>query len=159
MKIEQKPKKKGKESMKKSVTMQPYVHFNGRCEEAIKYYQTALGAEVLMQMRFKEAPQAPPPGRLPPGFENKIMHAHIHFADADLLMTDGPDGDPGKTDFHGISLCLTAESESEAKQLFNNLAKDGKVEMPFGNTFFSPGFGMVIDPFGIRWMVYTKPAE
>jgi PhnB protein len=151
---------KGKESMKKSTaTVQPYIHFNGRCEEAIKYYQDALGAEVLMQMRFKEAPEAPPPGRLPPGFENKIMHAHIRFGAADVLMTDGPDGDPGKTDFRGISLCLTAEAEAEAKQFFDKLAKDGKAQMPFGKTFFSPGFGMVTDRFGIRWMVFTKPAE
>ena len=145
--------------MKKSTaTVQPYIHFNGRCEEAIKYYQKALGAEVLMQMRFKESPEAPPPGRLPPGFENKIMHAHIHFGEADLLMTDGPDGDPGKTEFRGISVCLSVADEAEAKQFFDSLAKDGKAEMPFCKTFFSPGFGMVIDPFGIRWMVYTKPA-
>jgi len=150
---------KGKDSMKNStVTVQPYILLNGRCEEAIKYYQSAFGAEVLMQMRFKEAPESPPPGRLPPGFENKIMHAHIRFGAADVLMTDGPDGDPGKTEFRGISLCLTAESDSEAKQFFNNLAKNGKVEMLFSKTFFSPGFGMVSDPFGIRWMVYTKPA-
>ena len=147
--------------MKKSTaTVQPYIHFNGRCEEAIRYYQSALGAEVLMQMRFKDSPEPPPPGCLPPGFENKIMHAHIRFGDASVMMTDGPDGhDPSKTDFHGISLSLTVESDSEAKHYFDNLAKEGKVQMPFGKTFFSPGFGMVSDRFGIRWMVYTKPAE
>ena len=150
---------KGKESMKKSsATVQPYIHFNGRCEEAIKYYQKTLGAEVLMEMRFKESPQPMPPGSLPPGFENKIMHAHIAFGQAHLLMTDGPSGDPSKTEFQGISLSLTVESEAEAKQYFESLAKDGKVQMPFAKTFFSPGFGMVIDRFGIKWMVYARPA-
>lgn len=144
--------------MKKStVTVQPYLHFNGRCEEAIKHYQSALGAEVLMQMRFKESPEPPPPGCLPAGFENKIMHAEIRVGEASVMMTDGPDGhDPSKSGFHGISLTLSVATEAEAGRFFNNLAKDGKVMMPLAKTFFSPSFGMLTDRFGVKWMVYTK---
>jgi PhnB protein len=151
---------KSKSSMSKSTaTLQPYLHFNGRCEEAIKHYQAAIGAEVVMQMRFKEAPEQPPAGCLPPGFENKIMHAEVSIGEGRLLLTDGPDGhEPGKANFHGVSLTLSVNTASEATRYFNGLAKDGQIQMPIGKTFFSPMFGMVSDRFGVKWMVYTNPA-
>jgi PhnB protein len=144
---------------KSTATLHPYIHFNGRCEEAIKHYQNALGAELVMQMRFNESPEAPPPGCLPPGFENKIMHAQMRIGEALLMMTDGPDGqDPTKRDIQGISLSLAVAAEAEATRYFNGLAKQGKVLMPLAKTFFSPNFGIIADPFGVKWMIYTKPA-
>ena len=132
----------------------PYLFFNGRCEEALEFYRSALGAKVDMMMRNKEAPEPPPPGMLPPGSENKIMHATFHVGDATVMASDGRcDGKPA---FQGFSLSLTARNEGEAQRLFGALANGGQVQMPLAKTFFSPSFGMVADRFGVPWMVYVE---
>src|SRR6202521_5632819 len=76
--------------------VQPYLSFDGRCEEAIEFYRKALGAETTMLMRFKESPEPPPPGMVPPGSENKIMHASLRIGDTIVMASDGAcQGNPG----------------------------------------------------------------
>jgi PhnB protein len=131
--------------------LQPYLFFDGRCEEAIEFYKKALGAEVETLMRFKESPDKPPPGTVPPGSEDKVMHASLSVGDAVLMMSDGNCG--GDTKFNGFSLSLTVADEATARRMFDALAEGGRVEMPLGKTFWSPCFGMVADRFGVGWMV------
>ena len=131
--------------------IQPYLFFEGRAEEAIEFYKSALGAEVTMLMRNRESPDAPPPGMLPPGSGDKIMHASLTIGDATVGVSDGSVS--GKPSFQGISLSVTAPSEADADRMFNALAKGGKVSLPMGKTFFSPRFGMVADKFGVPWMI------
>ena len=131
--------------------IQPYLFFEGRCEEAIEFYRSALGAKVEMLMRYRDSPEPTPPGMLPPGSENKVMHATLSVGDAAFMASDGHcQGKPG---FQGFSLSLTAKDEAEAKRLFGALAEGGEVRMPLGKTFFSPCFGMLADRFGLGWMI------
>lgn len=131
--------------------IETYLFLNGRCEEAIEFYKRALGAEVLMLMRNKEAPEQPPPGMLPPGSENKVMHAALRIGAGKLMLSDGRCD--GKPVFNGFSLSLDAANEAEAERLFKALADGGTVQMPLAKTFWSPKFGMVADRFGVGWMV------
>lgn len=131
--------------------VQPYLFFNGRCEEAIEFYREAFGAEVTMLMRYKDSPEPPPPGMVPPGSESKVMHASFRVGDTEVMASDG--NCTGQTDFKGFSLSITAPDEAGAGQLFAALAKGGQVQMPLAKTFFSPCFGMVADRFGVGWMV------
>ena len=135
--------------------VQPYLFFDGRCEEAIEFYRTTLGAEVMMLKRFNESPEPQQPGMCPPGAENKVMHACFRIGDTELSASDGQCG--GQPTFKGFSLSLTAINEAEAGRLFAALADGGQVQMPLGKTFFSPRFGMVADRFGVSWMVYVAP--
>ena len=134
--------------------VQPYLFFDGRCEEAIEFYRQALGAEVEMLMRYKENPAPMPPGTHA-GFDNKVMHASLRIGDGSVMMSDDCTGHP---DFQGFSLSLQAASETEARQRFDALSVGGKVHMPLGKTFYSPCFGMVVDRFGVSWMIIV-PAE
>jgi PhnB protein len=137
--------------------VQPYLFFDGRCEEAIEFYKTAIGAEVLMMMRFKDSPEKPPPDRVAPNSDDRIMHASLRIGQTEVMASDGcADGQP---EFKGISLSLSAADEAEADRLFEALAEGGKVQMPIGRTFFSPRFGMVADRFGVSWMVVVPPAS
>jgi len=132
--------------------VQPYLFFDGRAEEAIEFYRKALGAEVEMILRWKDCPEKPKdPGMIPPGSENKIMHASIRIGEARVLASDGQC--QGKPSFQGFGLALNARDEAEADRFFNALADGGNVNMPLGKTFFSPKFGMVADRFGVSWMV------
>ncbi|MEO8807364.1 MAG: VOC family protein [Burkholderiaceae bacterium] len=131
--------------------IQPYLFFNGRCEEAIDFYRKALGAEVEMIMRFSENPDPVPPGMLPPGSENKVMHAALRIGGAVVMASDGMAS--GETNFKGFSLSIDAPDEAGVDRLFNALADGGAVTMPLGKTFWSPRFGMVTDRFGVGWMV------
>ena len=135
--------------------IEPYLFFNGRCEEAVEFYKKALGAEVLMLMRFKESPEPHPPGMLAPGSENKIMHVSLRIGDASVMASDGRC--TGQADFQGFSLSLTVANEAEAGRKFAALADGGQVQMPLGKTFWSPCFGMVTDRFGVGWMVSVAP--
>jgi PhnB protein len=135
--------------------VQPYLFFDGRCEEALDFYKRALGAEVLMLMRFNEAPDPPPPDMVAPGSENKVMHACMRIGETEVMASDGRS--MGQPVFQGVSLSLSVPSEAEADRLFNALGEGGQVQMPIGKTFFSPRFGMVADRFGVSWMVVTTP--
>jgi len=133
------------------VKVQPYLFFDGRCEEALEFYRKALGAEVPMLMRFKDSPEPPQPGMVPPGSENKVMHASLRIGDTTVMASDGECH--GKPHFDGFSLTVSAADEAEAKRLFAALADGGQVRMPLTKTFFSPSFGMLADRFGVGWMV------
>lgn len=129
----------------------PYLFFDGRCEEAIEFYKAALGAEVQMMMRNSDSPEPPPPGMLPPGSEHKIMHASLLIGGALVMMSDGHC--TGNTAFKGFSLSLDCPDEASAHKAFNALAAGGQVTMPLGKTFWAPLFGMLNDRFGVGWMV------
>ena len=131
--------------------IQPYLFFNGRCEEALEFYRKALGAEVEMMMRFKESPEPPRPGMVPPGFENKIMHSSFRVGQTTVMASDGSSAE--KSSFQGFFLSLSVSSEAEANRAFAALADGGQVRMPLAKTFWSPRFGMVVDRFGIGWMI------
>ena len=134
--------------------VKPYLTFNGRCEEAITFYKSELGAEVLALLRFKENP--PPAGMTPAGWDDKIMHSCIKIGQSEVMASDGMCADNAA--FSGVTLSIQVENESEADRAFNALSKGGKVKMPLGKTFFSPRFGMVDDRFGMSWMVVMMPA-
>ena len=137
------------------MTIQPYLHFEGRCEEAIEFYKSKLGAVVVMMMRFKDNPEPPPAGTQPPGVENKIMHANLTIGGSTVLLSDGRmQGSPA---FQGFSLSLTVKTVAESEKLFAALGDGGQVKMPLMKTFFSPSFGMVADRFGVSWLVYVAP--
>ena len=136
--------------------IEPYLFFNGRCEEAIAFYKRALGAEVLMLMRNNEAPEPAPPGMLLPGSEDKVMHATLRIGASNLMLSDGRCD--GKPVFNGFSLSIDAANEAEADRLFAALADGGTVQMPLAKTFWSPKFGMVADRFGVGWMVSVAGA-
>lgn len=131
--------------------VQSYLFFNGRCEEAIEFYRAALGAQVEMLMRYNESPEPPPPGRLPPGSEGKVMHASFRIGDTVVMASDGDCS--GSREFRGFALTISVPDATSADRAFNALADGGKVQMPLGKTFFSPRFGMVTDRFGVGWMV------
>lgn len=133
--------------------IEPYLFFNGRCEEAINFYKSALGATDVNIMRYKDSPEPPPPGMVPPNSENKVMHSSFKVGGATVMASDGDCS--GKLDFKGISLSLTARNDADAERLFGALADGGKVQMPIGKTFFASRFGMVADKFGVPWMVIT----
>ena len=138
------------------MSIQPYLTFGGRCQEAVEFYRDALGAEVQMLVRFKEAPDQPPPGMVPDNWGDKIMHVSLKIGDAVLMASDGCNS--SEKNFQGFSLSLTAANEAEADRKFAALSNRGQVTMPLGKTFFSPRFGMLVDRFGISWMVIV-PAE
>ncbi len=133
--------------------IQPYLFLDGRCEEAIEFYRSAIGAKNIRLVRFKDNPE-PNPGMTPPGSENKIMHAAIEIGKSTLLLSDGRC--TGKPKLDGFALSLSADTEADADRLFNALAQGGKIQMPLGKTFFSPRFGMVADQFGVMWMVIVQ---
>ena len=131
--------------------VETYLFFDGRCEEAIEFYRKVLGAEVTMLMRFKDSPEPPQPGMIPPGSENKIMHVSFRIGDTTVMASDGRC--TGQANFQGFSLSLTVANEAEADRKFAALAEGGQVQMPLAKTFWSPRFGMVTDRFGLGWMV------
>jgi PhnB protein len=131
--------------------VQPYLFFDGRCEEALEYYKTALGASVQMLMRFDESPEAPPPDKVAPSSGRKIMHASFTIGDTEVMASDGYA--KGQPEFKGFSLSIRTRSEAETDRVFAALADGGQVQMPLGKTFFSPKFGMLTDRFGVAWMV------
>lgn len=134
--------------------VQAYLFFNGNCEQAVEFYRKALGAELEMMMRFKESPEPPPPGMVPPGFENKIMHTSFRIGQTTVMASDGCSDKPN---FQGFSLSLSVPNEAEADRAFAALADGGEVQMPLAKTFWSPRFGMVTDRFGVGWMVSVMP--
>jgi PhnB protein len=130
--------------------VQPYLSFEGRCDEAIEFYKKAIGAKVDMLMRFKEAPDQ---SMVSPGSGDKVMHAALRAGDTQLLMSDGRC--TGSPNFSGIALALSAASDADADRIFNALAEGGKVNMPMAKTFFAARFGMCSDKFGVGWMVLS----
>ena len=140
--------------------VQPYLFFEGRCEEALEFYKKAVGAEVTMLLRNKDNPESESVKmQLPPGTENKVMHCEFKIGETTLMGSDGfcRGGDAVK--FQGFSLSIAVADAAAAQKVFAALSGDGgKVEMPLEKTFFSDAFGMVVDKFGISWLV-NAPAK
>lgn len=137
--------------------IQPYMFFDGRCEEALDFYRRRLNAEVTMLLRYKESPDPPQPGMVPAGCGDKIMHSSFRVGDTTVMASDGRC--QGQPVFQGFSLALSVADETQADRLFAALADGGQVQMPLGRTFFSPRFGMVADRFGVSWMVIAGSPE
>lgn len=131
-------------------TVQPYLFLNGRCDEALAFYRDALGARIAMAMRFRDAPDPPPPGTLPAGWEDKVMHAELRIGEAVVMLSDGMSATPR---FDGFALAIAFPTAAEVDRCFAALAEGGVVTMPLGATFWSQRFGMVTDRFGVGWMV------
>ncbi|HLN25934.1 MAG TPA: VOC family protein [Patescibacteria group bacterium] len=134
------------------MSVQPYLFFDGNCEEALEFYRSALGAEVTMLLRFKDSPD---PAMVPPNAGDKVMHANLRVGESTVLASDGRC--PGGVGFGGFALSLTVPKVAEAERLFALLAEGGEVRMPLAKTFFSPSFGLLTDRFGVGWMVYVTP--
>ncbi|HEY1923079.1 MAG TPA: VOC family protein [Tepidisphaeraceae bacterium] len=134
--------------------VEPYLSFEGRCQEAIDFYQKALGAKVEMIMHFKDSPDKPSSGSFPPELLNKVMHSSLTVGGSRVMATDGHA--TGKPNFAGISLTLSVSTDAEAEQFFAALSEGGKVSMPLAKTFFSSRFGMVNDRFGVPWIVIAQ---
>lgn len=133
------------------MSVQPYLFFGGRCDEALEFYRNALDAEVVMLSRFKDAPD---PGMAQPGMEEKVMHASFRIGETILMASDGRgEGEPC---FDGFSLSITVPDEAAADRTFKALAEGGKVEMPLTETFWAPKFGMLEDRFGVGWMISVQ---
>jgi PhnB protein len=131
--------------------VQPYLIFDGRCEEALEFYKKAVGAKVEMLMRFKEAPDQ---SMVSPGSADKVMHSCIRIGETALLASDGRN--TGHPDFKGFSLTIYAKTETEADRLFASLGEGGQITMPMAKTFFAARFGMLADKFGVGWMVIVQ---
>src|SRR6476469_9654112 len=120
-------------------SLQTYLNFGGRCEEAVEFYRKALGAELRMMMRFKEAPEKQ--SDLPECFQDKVMHASLQIGETVLMASDGRC--EGPQTFEGFSLSITAGDEAEAERIFAALGEGGLVTMPLEQVFWSPKFGML----------------
>jgi PhnB protein len=137
-----------------SKQVQPYLFFEGRCQEALEFYRKALGAEVTALMRYQDSPDQT---MVQPGSEDKVMHASFQIGETTVMASDGRCG--GQPSFQGFALSLTVSTEGEADRLFGAIVDGGQVIMPLTTTFFSPRFGMTTDRFGVSWMVYVAPRE
>jgi PhnB protein len=135
--------------------VQPYLSFEGRCEEALEFYKEALGAEVTMLMRFKENPESGDSPMTPPDSGEKILHCSFQIGETTIMASDGQC--MGSASFQGISLALTIAEPADAERKFEALAEGGQVHMPLTKTFFSSHFGMVADRFGVSWMIMVGP--
>jgi PhnB protein len=135
--------------------VEPYLFFEGRCEEALEFYKKTVGAKVEALMRYKDSPEPQPPGMNPPA--DKVMHALFRIGDAPVMASDGMC--TGNAKFNGFALALNARDDADAKRLFGALAEGGQVQMPLGPTFFASSFGMLTDRFGLGWMVLAQKSK
>ena len=133
------------------MNVESYLFFDGRCAEALAFYEKAIGAKPVMQMKFDQSPEPHPPGTIPADWGDKVMHAAFTVGDTVVMASDGCG--PASVGFKGFSLSLNVKTEAEVDHYFGALSKGGSVQLPPGKTFWSPRFGMLTDPFGISWMV------
>ncbi|MGH8279866.1 MAG: VOC family protein [Gammaproteobacteria bacterium] len=136
--------------------IQPYLFFQGRCEEAIGFYKRVLGAKPGRLMHYQDMSEPPPPGMVPLGFEGKVVYAEFAVGDTRVLACD--DYTQTAAAFQGFRLSLSVADAAQARHVFAALAEGGEVNMPLAKTFFSPCFGMLKDRFGVGWMVIV-PGE
>ena len=132
----------------------PYLLFNGNCEEAFTFYEKLLGGKIDALMKHGDSPV---PSKEADGWGDKIMHASLTVGDWSLMASDAPPG--YYTTPQGFSVSLTVGTPADAKRIFDALAKGGNVKMPLGKTFWSDHFGMLVDRFGIPWMINYAPAS
>jgi len=126
----------------------PYLTFSGNCEEALKFYEQTLGAQIEALMKNEGSPAAE---HMPPDWGDKVLHARFKLGNNVIMASDAPPGHYSKP--QGISMSLGFHDASEGEQIFNKLAEGGSTTMPFQATFWAKGFGMCTDRFGIPWMV------
>jgi PhnB protein len=131
-----------------AMLVQPYLFFEGRCDEAVKFYQSAVGAEILMLMRYKESPD---PSMVTPATADKVMHASLRIGESVVMASDGRC--TGQSTFGGFSLSLIVADDADAERKFAALTDGGQITMPLTKTFFASKFGMGVDRFGVQWMV------
>ncbi|MFA5940909.1 MAG: VOC family protein [Sinimarinibacterium sp.] len=139
------------------MNVQTYLHFDGRCEEALEFYRKALGAEIGMLLRYKDSPEPASPGMVPMGWDSKVMHAEFRVGDSVVMASDDCTGK--HAGYHGFQLSITVANEDEAERRFAALSAGGQVRMPLAKTFFSPRFGMLTDRYGVSWMVMVAPVQ
>ena len=132
----------------------PYLTFNGQCEAAFKFYEQVLGGKITFSMTWAEMPGA---DQFPPESHKLIMHTTLSVGDETIMGTDAP---PDRyQEPKGINVSLHLKNIADGERIFNALSENGNVTMPFQQTFWSPGFGMCVDKFGIPWMVNCEQAE
>lgn len=134
--------------------VETYLFFNGKCEEALTFYQQLLGIEVSMLMRYKESPDQ---SMCPPNSDEKIMHANFKIGETALMASDGDSED--QPNFQGFSLSFDVPNKAEGERVINGLAEGGKITMPLAPSFWGGLFGMVTDKYGISWMVSVLEEE
>jgi PhnB protein len=137
--------------------VEPYLFFDGRCEEALSFYRNAIGAETTFLMRFKDSPEPPQEGCAQPGAGDKVMHAAFKLGDTLIMASDGRC--EGRPSFQGFALTISVRDEAEAERVFKAMSEGGQVQQPLTKTFFSPSFGMLADRFGVGWMVIVPQDE
>jgi PhnB protein len=129
-----------------------YLSFKGDCEAAFKFYERCLGGKIEMKMTFGESAMA---DQVPPSFRNQIAHMRIRVGDSLLMGSDAP---PDRyQEPKGVFVSIGVDAAADAERIFAQLAEKGSVQMPMAKTFFAERFGMVIDRFGIAWMVNCEP--
>lgn len=126
----------------------PYLVFNGQCEAAFKFYEKLLGGKITGIMTHANSPMA---NQVPPEWRDKVMHAHMTVGNSVLMGSDAPPQHFQKP--QGFSVSIGVKTVEEGERIFKALSENGAVQMPFQKTFWSPGFGMLTDRFGIPWMV------
>ena len=136
------------------MVVQPYLSFDGRCDEAVEFYRRAIGAQVEMIMRFKDSPDPEALKMVPPASHNKVMHAAFRIGDSLIMASDGGCQNAGK--FEGINLSLSVKDPAEAARVYAALADGGQAQMALTKTFFSESFGTLVDRFGVSWMVIAE---
>jgi PhnB protein len=134
--------------MERTVQINPYLGFNGKCETAFKFYEKVLSGKILMMMKYGDSPMA---GQTSPEFKDKIMHARLAVGDKLLMGSDAPPQmyEPMK----GISVTLSLDKPEDADRIFAALAENGTVRMPIQQTFWAQRFGVLTDQFGTPWMI------
>lgn len=134
--------------------VQPYLYFNGRCEEALNFYKQALGAEVTFLMRYNESPAPRAPDMIPPGFETKVMHSSFRIGDTLLMASDGDSDEPPQ--FAGFSLVIKFKTAEQAERAFSALSEGGEIQVPLMLIFHSPKYGVVVDRYGVSWKLLVE---
>jgi PhnB protein len=136
-----------------AMQLNPYLMFNGQCEAAFKFYEKALGGTIVMMLTHRETPAAE---HTPPEWLGKIIHARLMLGDRALMASDAPPGrfEPAK----GTQVHYGVDDPAEAERIFSALAEKGTVTMPIQETFWARRFGMLIDQFGIPWMINCEKA-
>lgn len=134
------------------MTVTPYLSFNGNCEEAFAFYVKVLGARLLMLSRYKDMPAQPGQPTLPPGAEDKVMHARLELDGQWIMASDCPPHMPFQG-IHGVSIALGFDKAADADRVFAALSEGGSIHMPIAETFWAERFGMFTDRFGVAWMI------
>lgn len=136
--------------------IQPYLFFNGNCEQAVKFYAQQLGGEIEMMMRYKELPEEAKQGGAQDADPESIMHARLLIGESALMASDGCPQDGADASHKGFSLSLNPKDVEQGRELFDKLSQGGQVTLPYGPTFWAKGFGMLTDQFGVNWMINVE---